>query len=249
MLIIDGHVHLMHPPLSVGWCGIELQVGELIKTMDEYEIDLSVAIPEPTVRPEYISRMNDLMAKDIRPYSKRIVGFGRINPHYGREAVREVERCVKVLGFRGIKLHPIVESFLPFGEPSLKVVQKAAELQVPVIFHSGTPPYSEPLQIGMVADAVPRATIILAHMGIYYLADAISTAKKWDNVILDMSTLMWHKMLKAAVEEVGPERIVFGSDLPFGHPGWQLKLVELSGISERERELILGYNMAKLLGM
>jgi len=52
----------------------------------------------------------------------------------------------------------------------------------------------------------------------------------------------------ASVEEIGADRIIFGSDFPLGHPKMYLGLVDALDISEKERAQILAQNMLGLLG-
>jgi predicted TIM-barrel fold metal-dependent hydrolase len=55
-----------------------------------------------------------------------------------------------------------------------------------------------------------------------------------------------HTKIKETVDLVGPDRVMYGSDLPFGHPAFELKKVEVSGLSDEEIEGVLGENALKL---
>jgi predicted TIM-barrel fold metal-dependent hydrolase len=75
------------------------------------------------------------------PHSTRLIGFARVDPTDARTiagdtAVRELQRAVTVLGLRGLKLHPLAQLFLDDIEDDItkRVVKKAGELRVPVIF-------------------------------------------------------------------------------------------------------------------
>jgi predicted TIM-barrel fold metal-dependent hydrolase len=75
------------------------------------------------------------------PHSTRLIGFARVDPTDARtigtdSAVNELQRAVKVLGLRGLKLHPLAQLFLDDIEDDItkRVVKKAGELQVPIIF-------------------------------------------------------------------------------------------------------------------
>ncbi len=48
----------------------------------------------------------------MRKYPDRLIGFGRIDPRYGSEITTKIERLASA-GIKGIKLHPVVESFYP----------------------------------------------------------------------------------------------------------------------------------------
>lgn len=75
------------------------------------------------------------------PHSTRLIGFARVDPTDARTigaetAVRELQRAVTQLGLRGLKLHPLAQLFLDDIEDDItkRVVKKAGELRVPVIF-------------------------------------------------------------------------------------------------------------------
>ena len=56
--------------------------------------------------------------------------------------------------------------------------------------------------------------------------------------------------IKIAVKQIGPDRIVFGSDSPYGGQGghiFQLNKVKFLGLKEEEESLILGKNLSKIL--
>lgn len=75
------------------------------------------------------------------PHSTRLIGFARVDPTDARtigndSAVKELQRAVTTLGLRGLKLHPLAQLFLDDIEDDItkRVVKKAGELRVPVIF-------------------------------------------------------------------------------------------------------------------
>src|SRR5690606_39881383 len=147
------------------------------------------------------------------------------------------------LGFKGVKLHPWMTGFPIHSEMVHPVMERIARYGVPVIVHSGTPPWSEPLQIAEMAGAHPDVPIILAHMGIIDLwKEAIDAARRHPNIWLETAGTPG-SAIRIAVEELGPERVVFGSDSPYGGRGghrFQLNKIRYLGLGERAEELILG---------
>jgi hypothetical protein len=53
-------------------------------------------------------------------------------------------------------------------------------------------------------------------------------------------------MLRRAVDEVGGERILFGSDYPFWHPAIERARVEAARLDRTSSRLILGENAQRL---
>lgn len=64
----------------------------------------------------------------------------------------------------------------------------------------------------------PRAKIVLAHCGRCYLpyqiADAVEHIRGLDNVYLDTAMVMDPMVLRIVLDEIGPERVLFATDLP-----------------------------------
>jgi len=121
----------------------------------------------------------------------------------------------------------------------------AKKHRVPVLFHCGHPPWSLPWHFANLADVYPDVTIIMAHMGhghIVYINGAIDVASAHENIILETSGMPMHSKIKEAAERVGVNRIIFGSDSPFGHPSFEIQKVKVSGLKSDQVDLILGEN-------
>ena len=59
---------------------------------------------------------NDYVASIVREYPEQFIGFCNIDPWKGEIAIREVERSVRELGMKGLKLHPVHQQFFPNDE-------------------------------------------------------------------------------------------------------------------------------------
>jgi len=195
-------------------------------------------------------RGNDEIAAVLRRYPDRFVGFAGANPWYEEEALKELDRAVGKLGFKGLKLHPALQGILACDDLVYPLVERAIKLRIPVYIHSGTPPYSLPFQIGELANTFPEATIIMGHFGYdAFWTDVLPVAKKNDNLFLETSRHPVNQHVERCVEELGAERILFGTDLPYTNPYREVEKIRLLKINEEARRKILGENMAEILGL
>jgi len=224
-------------------------LDDLVKEMDVAKVDKFVLFTLGGLFRNF-QASNDEIATAAHRFPQRIIPFGTVNPWYGEDALKEMDRCVKVLKLKGFKLHPWMTSFPVNSELMYPIVEKLSELNVPVIIHSGTPPWSEPLQIGQLAKRFPEVKFIFAHMGITDLwKEALDIAKENSNVLLETSgapTLA----IKLAAQDIAPERIVFGSDTPFGGKGnllFQMNKIKLLNLGSKTEELIFGGNLQRIL--
>ncbi len=140
----------------------------------------------------------------------------------GKRLERVLEEFVKEKGFRGLKLHPPT-GFYPNEEFLYPLYKKAEELNIPVMFHTGSSifpnmklKYCDPIYLDDLAVDFSGLTLIMSHggRGIYY-NKAFFLAKSHENVYIDISGLPPLNLLKyfPELEEIS-ERILFGSDWP-----------------------------------
>jgi len=234
--IVDAHTHLGDFPLF----NVKLDAESMIKIMDEYGIEKAVVFSLP----------NELTLKAVKKYPRRLIGFIWINPHQGEKALKQIDQAVLEWGFKGIKMHPLLDAYLPDQEIVYPVMERARRYRIPVFFHCGHPPWSLPWHFSSLADRFPDVTIILGHMGhghIVYINGAIDVAKEHDNIFLETSGMPMHSKIKEAAEVLGADRVLYGSDMPFGHPAYEILKVKVSGISEEELRLVLRENILRIL--
>jgi predicted TIM-barrel fold metal-dependent hydrolase len=242
--IFDAHCHLGRT------VGKEWKATDLIQSMDTYDVDRSIVFPIANFNDHSFSEMNTQIAEAIKEYPDRLTGFARVNPHRGPKAVQEIKRSIEELGLKGLKLHPTMEIFPANSRIVHPIMRTATELDIPVIFHSGTPPYALPSQIADVAVRFPRISIIMAHIGKSLAVEAIASAKRSNNLFLETSGCSSRiGLLEGAVKTLGADRIVFGSDWPCCHPAPEKVKIEVLKISKQEKQAIFSRNITRILSL
>ena len=242
-MIIDAHMHVDDLP-ALGW---RLEASDCVQRLDEAGIDKGVImtiVDVPEVNPDAL----ELIADACAAYPGRLEAFARIHPWYGEEAVALLERAFVEYGFKGLKLHPVTTIAHPSGEETLRLIRSAADHSAPTLFHCGDEPLATPLAVAAAAEACPEATIILGHMGGYFHVDeAIETAERYDNVVLETSAMPYPAKIREAVERIGAERVLYASDGPMCSPRIEVEKVRLAGLDANSQRLVLGENAERLL--
>ena len=240
-MIFDSHTHIdeagfwVDPPETI------------LRLMDEANIDKAVVM---TYRDAPLPTGGDpleYVADACRKYP-RLVGYARMNPRAGDHAVHELERAFADLGMKGLKLHPVSYVMHPASPETISLIKKAAEWHAPTLFHCGDEDFTLPYQIAQAAELVPEATIILGHMGGYFhVEDAIQAAKQHANLILETSAMPYPHMIKRAVDEIGAERVLFGSDGPGCDPTIEIEKIKSAGLSAADEEKLFSTNIERIL--
>jgi hypothetical protein len=69
-----------------------------------------------------------------------------------------------------------------------------------------------------------------------------------DNVYTDTSGVRRFDLLVEALRRAGAQKLLFGSDGPWLHPGLELAKVHALPLDARERALVTGGNLLRLIG-
>lgn len=217
---------------------------------------------------------NDNLAKIVKMYPDRFIGFAH-HSMFSEDAPAELERAIKELGLKGYKIisssqiRPIDDkSTYPFWE----TVEK---LEIPVLIHfgvlggGGSLPGDlrnmNPLTLWEIAKMFPKITFVVPHFGAGYLRELLLLCWFCRNVSIDTSGsnqwMTWmpfeinlKSLFRKAIESVGPDRIIFGTDSSYFPRGFsidyleeQLRVCRLLRLEESTIEKIFYKNAAKLL--
>jgi predicted TIM-barrel fold metal-dependent hydrolase len=166
-------------------------------------------------------------------------------------------------GAKGIKIHPPVQH-LELGDRSIwPLFDACIGLDLAVVSHSGpsrdgsgrgTPESFRPL-----LEARPRLRIVLAHMGGQSWRQLPVIARDFPSVMFDLCEIVeWLGASRAPtrddfvalIREVGPDRVMMGSDFPWYDIDHTVELVMgLPGLSSDEKAAIVGENAARFFGL
>jgi predicted TIM-barrel fold metal-dependent hydrolase len=156
----------------------------------------------------------------------------------------------------GIKIHP-EEHVYRIADEGDRLFDFFEEVQAPVMTHSGCP-NSLPAAFVPFADRHPQVRVLLAHLGNgagdRQRADlqvrAVQAARH-GNLWVDTSSArsILPGLVEWAVKELGPERLLFGSDTPLYHVAMQRTRIEAAEISPEAKRLILRENALKFFSL
>lgn len=169
---------------------------------------------------------NRWFAGFARANPDRIIAFAGIDPMRGEEGRAFLEICVRKLGLKGLKLHPVAGGFYPNDRSLYPYYETAQELGVPVLFHTGPSgggrmSCGHPLLVDDVAADFPGLKIIIAHLQDPWLRECEAMVTWRANVYLDISAgqIMYRtqperffRRLKLLMRSSARKRLLFGTD-------------------------------------
>lgn len=246
-MIIDDHTHCHEWSFKSG--DPEYDASYVVSEMDRAGVDAAIIMDSCAYIGVDQRTSNEHTLEALKAHPKRLIGFANIKPQDGAQAaVDEVKRTIGTWGFRGIKLHPMVDQFPANSQEIFPIVEAAIHYDVPVWIHTGQQPYATPTQVGSLASKFPKAKIICGHFGHGMFYDAICAGRKHPTLFLDLSFQGRHSF-KLAHRELGAERLLFGSDCPYAGIASNKAVIESAPISDHDKERILGRNIAELIGI
>ena len=217
---------------------------------------------------------NQEIADLVKRNPDKFIGFGSVNPNKDEDYVEEKLEEISTLGFKGIKMLPTLQLFSPIENKNFeRICEYCEENKKVLLYHTGCDP--GPWEIPEISeDANPKhlkpilerynPVIVLAHTGSYsahkpgiWFDEAFDLGKNFDNVYFDSaavsSFIYSERILKRIREEVGLDRLLYGSDYPVV---WGTDMESEVGVIKRckyltedEKNNILGLNAAKILDL
>ena len=244
----------------------------LQKSMDAAQINLSVVLPVAT-NSKQVEKINSSSAALNEKFSGAgIISLGCIHPDFTNYRA-ELSR-VKNYGLKGIKIHPVYQDTNLNGTKYMRIIDRAAELDLIVVTHAGLDigfpgvVKCSPQMIKNVVDEVGEFKFVLAHMGGWKNWDDVLKILGGAKVYLDTSfstgeiiprrDFNWAaedlKLLDAAqfmefIKVFGAEKILFGTDSPWTSPKTSIDFIKNLPLADDDKNKILGLNAKKLLSL
>ena len=213
----------------------------------------------------------------VSEFPDRFFGFFMVNPleEGALERVQVALRC----GLHAVCLFPGMHRYPMSDARAEAVIKAAADSGGRAVFvHCGvltvgirkklglSSPFdmrfSNPLELHSIALRYPRLKFVLPHFGGGYLREALMLADLCPNVYLDTSSSnSWMRyegldlktVFRRALDVVGAQRLLFGTDSSYFPRGWNYAIFEAQtramldlGISTADARLIIGENLPRL---
>ncbi len=264
MKIIDAHCHIHQhewvmdsskPDFIIKKFCSESRAEQILQNMREAGIDRTVIFPMPSIFID-LQLVNKLAIEASMASNGKLIPFAVVDDEYEKWFA---------LGAKGFKEHSYGQRLQKnaqgndiYSQRYKKAYAFMAKKGLPLLLHAGVN------RVGRIKDDLlndePELRIIMAHLGADFpskndfkpeMEQVVITLKQLcdvQNVFFDIAAVDDFEIIRAALDIVGPERLIFGSDFPYEPPAMTLQRLEKLGLNQEEKELILSRNIMGLLG-
>lgn len=263
-MLIDFHTHAFPEKIAASAIqklafeagGLDPQtngtVASLKEEMQKDGVDISV-VHSIATNPKQQPKVNNFAIEINR--DDKIVAFGSVHPD-APDALEELER-IREAGLKGVKFHPEYQQFYADDERMKPIYRKISELGLITLFHAGQdygfpPPYHCTPEHMLGALKWLDTPVVAAHWGGYACWPEVLETLCGENLYFDLSfgyCSMPRAIAQKIVDRHTPDKLLFGSDMPWHRPSWEKRLIETLDLSDAEKEKIYwenAWNLTKL---
>jgi predicted TIM-barrel fold metal-dependent hydrolase len=239
-MIIDCHCHAGKGDGLTGPWDTDAPLNNYLQWADEFGITKTVLFAAFNSN---FAKANEAVAKIVCSNPRRFYGFAFVNA--ARDAgniFSMVKTAIQQYGFCGIKVHRYYASI------TREICAVAKYFHLPVLYDV----MGEVSQIDLIAKEYPDVNFIIPHLSSF--ADDwkaqlafISPLERFPNIYTDLSGVRRFDLILEAYQRVGPDKILFGSDGPWIHPGIELQKIYALHTGKDDESKMLFKNFLKLI--
>jgi hypothetical protein len=244
------------------WVGLEKAAEEIpveitIGAMDQAGVERGLLSAWWGPQGALIS--NDEVAAITARYPDRFTGIASVDLYRPMDAVRELRRAVRDLGFRGLRIVQWLWELPATDRRYYPLFAECVHLGVPVclqVGHTGPLRTSEtgrPIPyIDTAAIEFPELKIVCGHIGYPWTAEMIAVATKHPNVFIDTSAYTAKRYPRELVEYMktnGKKKVLFGTNYPMITAAKCLENLDELGLDAEVRRLFLRENAGRVFGI
>ncbi len=258
-MIIDMNTYLGHWPFR------RLRhntAAALVELMNEKGIDHACVSSASAIFYKNSQAGNEELAEDIEPHRDRLIPFAVINPTYA-DWQHDLDVCVNDFGVKGLRLYPNYHNYALSDACCHELIRLATEreliVSIPIRQIDQRQrhwlieiPDVALADIAALVKAHPEAKFVLVN-GLGFPRSELGQADNGlpQNYFIEISRLsaVMAAEIRVLMDNLGAERVVFGTGIPFKYADPALVKLEVLEATEEEKEAVRSGNAARLLGL
>jgi hypothetical protein len=237
-MIIDCHCHAGKGDGLTGPWNTDAPLGGYLRRARAAGITITNLLP--AFHTDY-GRANREVAGLVARAPRRFTAFAFVHPVRDAGRVRELLDDAVALGMIGVKVHR------KDARLTREICDAARALGLPILYDV----VDEIAPIELYARQYRDVAFLIPHLGSFGDAWAAQLAlidhlARHPNVFTDTAGVRRFDLLVEAVRRAGPDKILFGSDGPYLHPGVELAKIRALGLPDTAARRVLAANFLRL---
>lgn len=260
-MIIDIHGHLGNINFAPFWAA---NAEQLERHAEQAGVDRLCVTAARSIM--YDTTEGNLELNEALKQTSKLLGYVTVNPLFPK-TIDDLGLMDENPKFFGVKVHPDYHGYDVESRVARDFLDKVADRVPTMLFHVSCMPgtgFADAGAIAAFAERHPDTNIIMAHLaGIFqnsvypYFPNLrgleLVAERRLDNVYVDTAHYLMYVypgVMERMVELLGPDHIVFGTDVPLqGHMQMRfaIEIIKSLDISDSEKSMILGGNAEKII--
>ncbi|MCX7918261.1 MAG: amidohydrolase family protein [bacterium] len=230
---IDIHAHYGYWPFPI----LAESESDALRIMQEAGIEKCIFSSAKAVQYDFVAGNAELAP--LLDRNPECYGYITLNPNYLVESEKEIEKYHTHPKWVGVKLHPSYNGHPIDSAANIKLITMAESANLPLLIHTYDFGDAAPRRVLSVRERCPDIPIIMAHMGGNNWKEGIDVAEKTDKVYLDIVCSVFdYDKVGEAIDRVGVNKLVFGTDLTLIHPAIAISMFEAINLTEADKKKI-----------
>ena len=258
-MIVDLNAYLGHWPFR----RLRHNTAEgLLALMDRAGIALACVSSASAIFYKNSQAGNEELHEQIADHADRLVPFAVINPTYA-DWEHDLQVCADDFGARGLRLYPHYHGYAPGDACCGELIAAATERGMIVSIPIRQIDQRQRHWLLEIADVAlsDLAALVARHPdarfvflnGLNFVGSPLGQpgSDLPANYAIGISRLsaVMAEEIRKLLDNLGPERVVFGTGMPFKYPEVALLKVEVLHATDEEKRAILSGNALRMLGM
>jgi predicted TIM-barrel fold metal-dependent hydrolase len=247
-IVIDAHAHFTKEG-SQGATRVFMNDADITAVVERNArlgVDITAASPWTGIWTDYELGNADT-AEGLKKFPKAFAGYAVLDPNYIEDWDAALKYCYEDNRMMGLKpYHP--RQGLPYNHEGYTPWWEYGNKHH--MFAKMHPSDNFVAEIHDLATRYPNVNFLLAHSGWTWkhCREHVELARTYPNCFCEITfTSVTNGTIEWMVQEVGSEKVIYGSDAPMRDPFPQFGWVAYADISEQDKRNILGLNMEKII--
>ncbi len=225
---------------------IPYTIKDFLKDQKYYGIDASLA--SMSYASDYSIFVANKEIIDISKKNERILPIISLYPGFQNE-IKDFNNYLLNLymnGAKGISLS-LKNMFIFSKERIIPIFKFAQDYNLPILINFSDIEHN--LEIFNLIKQFPGLKVIIGNINFAYVKYIVDYMKDNDNLYISISNCLLQNLIEYLVNEVGDERILFGSGYPLANIGSSKAMLEYASISENSKNKISHLNAIRLFNI